>query len=132
MEILESLKAHLEEGKTARTFEGFGEDEDIDRVIGESDLLSAKKVIYAANMDEEGFTGNDTENERLKAVQAIADAEGAMVLPICAKLEEGYRRHGRRGEGDVPVRTRPARVRSGPSDQGLLRPARPDELPYRR
>ena len=76
------------EGKTARTFEGFGEDEDIDRVIGESDLLSAKKVIYAANMDEEGFTGNDTENERLKAVQAIADAEGAMVLPICAKLEE--------------------------------------------
>ena len=88
VEILESLKAHLEEGKTARTFEGFGEDEDIDRVIGESDLLSAKKVIYAANMDEEGFTGNDTENERLKAVQAIADAEGAMVLPICAKLEE--------------------------------------------
>ena len=88
MEILENLKAHLEEGKTARTFEGFGEDEDIDRVIGESDLLSAKKVIYAANMDEEGFTGNDTENERLKAVQAIADAEGAMVLPICAKLEE--------------------------------------------
>ena len=80
--------AHLEEGKTARTFEGFGEDEDIDRVIGESDLLSAKKVIYAANMDEEGFTGNDTENERLKAVQTIADAEGAMVLPICAKLEE--------------------------------------------
>lgn len=88
VEILEGLKAHLEEGKTARTFEGFGEDEDIDRVIGESDLLSAKKVIYAANMDEEGFTGNDAENERLKAVQAIADAEGAMVLPICAKLEE--------------------------------------------
>ena len=56
VEILESLKAHLEEGKTARTFEGFGEDEDIDRVIEVSDLLSAKKVIYAANMDEEGFT----------------------------------------------------------------------------
>ena len=97
VEILESLKAHLEEGKTARTFEGaLAEDEDIDRVIGESDLLSAKKVIYAANMDEEGFTGNDTENERLKAVQAIADAEGAMVLPICAKLEEDIARYGRR------------------------------------
>ena len=88
VDILEKLKAHLEEGKTARTFEGFGEDEDVDRVVNESDLLSAKKVIYAANMDEEGFTGNDKENERLKAVQAIADAEGAMVLPICAKLEE--------------------------------------------
>ena len=37
---------------------------------------------------ESKISGNDTENERLKAVQAIADAEGAMVLPICAKLEE--------------------------------------------
>ena len=45
-------------------------------------------MIYAANMDEAGFTGNDAANARLKAVPAIADAEGAMVLPICAKLEE--------------------------------------------
>ncbi|MBQ1985830.1 MAG: DUF933 domain-containing protein, partial [Clostridia bacterium] len=45
-------------------------------------------VIYAANLDEDGFTGDSTENARLEAVRAIADAEGAMVLPICAKLEE--------------------------------------------
>ena len=88
VEILEKLKAHLEEGKTARTFPGFTDDEDVQRVMKESDLLTAKKVIYAANMDEAGFTGNQTENARLAAVQAIADAEGAMVLPICAKLEE--------------------------------------------
>jgi len=86
--ILEQLKAHLEEGKTARTFAGYGEDEDCIRVIGESNLLSAKKVIYAANMDESGFTGDTRENERLQAVRSIAEAEGAMVLPICAKLEE--------------------------------------------
>ena len=88
VEILEKLKAHLEEGKTARTFLGFTDDEDVQRVMKESDLLTAKKVIYAANMDEAGFTGDQTENARLAAVQAIADAEGAMVLPICAKLEE--------------------------------------------
>lgn len=88
VEILERLKAHLEEGKTARTFPGFDDDEDVQRVLKESDLLTAKKVIYAANMDEAGFTGDQTENERLTAVKAIADAEGAMVLPICAKLEE--------------------------------------------
>ncbi|MDR3767543.1 MAG: redox-regulated ATPase YchF [Butyricicoccus sp.] len=88
VEILEKLKAHLEEGKTARTFPGFADDEDVQRVMKESDLLTAKKVIYAANMDEAGFTGDQTENARLAAVQAIADAEGAMVLPICAKLEE--------------------------------------------
>ena len=88
VEILEQLKAHLEEGKTARTFPGFADDDDVKRVLSESDLLTAKKVIYAANMDEAGFTGDQAENERLAAVQKIADAEGAMVLPICAKLEE--------------------------------------------
>lgn len=88
VEILENLKSHLEEGKTARTFPGFDDDEDVQRVLGESDLLTAKKVIYAANMDEAGFTGDQTENQRLAAVQEIANAEGAMVLPICAKLEE--------------------------------------------
>ena len=88
VDVLEQIKAHLEEGKTARTFPGFEDDEDVRRVMDESDLLSSKKVIYAANMDEAGFTGDKTENERLAAVQQIAANEGAMVLPICAKLEE--------------------------------------------
>lgn len=88
VQILEQLKAHLEEGKTARTFPGFIDDDDVRRVLGESDLLTAKKVIYAANMDEAGFTGDKAENARLSAVQKIAADEGAMVLPICAKLEE--------------------------------------------
>ena len=52
----------------------------------QGELNGTVKLVFQP--DEEGFTGNDKENERLKAVQAIADAEGAMVLPICAKLEE--------------------------------------------
>ena len=52
----------------------------------QGELNGTVKLVFQP--DEEGFTGNDAENERLKAVQAIADAEGAMVLPICAKLEE--------------------------------------------
>ena len=88
VDILERLKTHLEDGKTARTFPGLDSDEDVQRVMKESDLLTAKKVIYAANMDEAGFSGNQAENSRLAAVQQIAKAEGAMVLPICAKLEE--------------------------------------------
>lgn len=88
VEILENLKKHLEEGQTARTFDGFEDNDDVKRVIGESDFLSSKKVIYAANMDEAGFSGDEKENERLEAVKKIADAEGAMVLTICAKLEE--------------------------------------------
>lgn len=86
VEILEKLKAHLEEGKPARTFSG--EDEDTQRVVGESELLTAKPVIYAANMDESGFTGNAAESERFAAIRKIAEEEGAQVLPICAKLEQ--------------------------------------------
>ena len=52
----------------------------------QGELNGTVKLVFQP--DEEGFTGNDTEHERLQAVQAIADAEGAMVLPICAKLEE--------------------------------------------
>ena len=85
VELADKIYAHLEAGKPARTCPVTDEEKE---VLDGWFLLTTKPVIYAANMDEEGFTGNDTENERLKAVQAIADAEGAMVLPICAKLEE--------------------------------------------
>ena len=83
--VLEQLYAHLEEGKPARTFEGY---EDNAELLDTVDLLSSKPVIYAANVDEEGFTGNEVENERLAKVRAIADAEGAQVLPICAQMEQ--------------------------------------------
>lgn len=88
VEILEKLKAHLEDGKTARTFAGFADDEDVQRVLSESELLTAKPVIYAANMDEAGFTGDAAESARFEAVKSIAAEEGAQVLPICAKLEQ--------------------------------------------
>ena len=51
-EIFKALAEHLNAGKSARTFEG-GEEELA--VIASADLLSLKPIIYAANMDEEGF-----------------------------------------------------------------------------
>ena len=83
--VFERLYAHLEEGKTARTFPEFEEYKDL---ISTVDLLSSKPVIYAANVDENGFTGDEEENARLDAVRKIADEEGSMVLPICAQLEQ--------------------------------------------
>ena len=56
-------------------------------LIATSDLLSLKPIIYAANTDEEGFTHLDA-NPYYQQVKTIADAEGAQVLPICAKLEQ--------------------------------------------
>ncbi len=46
-------------------------------------LLTAKPVMYIANVDEEGFQ----DNELLDRVLALADAEGAEVVTICAKIE---------------------------------------------
>ena len=51
-------------------------------------LLSAKPVIYATNMSEEDFRNGVDKNEHYQEVKAIAEAEHAAVLPICAKIEE--------------------------------------------
>ena len=81
----ERLQAHLEEGKSARGFD-FTEDEL--SWIHDMPLLSAKPVIYAANMSEEDFRSGVDKNEHYQEVRKIAEAEHAAVLPICAKIEE--------------------------------------------
>lgn len=85
VDFLERLQAHLEEGKSARGFD-FTEDEL--NWIHDMPLLSAKPVIYAANMSEEDFRNGVDKNEHYQEVKAIAEAEHAAVLPICAKIEE--------------------------------------------
>ena len=83
-EVFERLLAHLNDGKTARSWD-CGDDE---RELMETvDLLSLKPVIYAANMDEDGVAHYE-DNPYYKAVRAIADAEGSQVLPICARTEQ--------------------------------------------
>ena len=84
VDVFKGLEEHLNNGKSARTYAC--SDEDM-ALIATSDLLSLKPVIYAANTDEEGFTHLD-DNPYYQQVKAIADAEGAQVLPICAKLEQ--------------------------------------------
>ena len=52
-----------------------------------ADLLSLKPIIYAANMDEDGFAHYE-DNAYFRSVRDLAAQEGAQVLPICAKLEQ--------------------------------------------
>ena len=68
-EVLEGLLAHLNAGKPARSYAC---EPDEMALIRESDLLSLKPVIYAANMDESG----------------VSHPEGSQVLPICARTEQ--------------------------------------------
>ena len=83
-EVLEGLLAHLNEVRSARSYKCAEEDADI---IAQSELLSLKPIIYAANMDEIGISDYEG-NAYYKQVAERAGSEGAQVLPICAKLEQ--------------------------------------------
>ena len=84
VEVFKALAEHLNAGKSARTYVCGDEEMDL---IGTCDLLSLKPVIYAANTDEEGFVNLDG-NQYYQQVKALAEKEGAQVLPICAKMEQ--------------------------------------------
>jgi hypothetical protein len=84
VDVMSRLLDWLNAGKSARGFEC---DKDEAALIAQSDLISLKPVIYAANMDEDGFA--DAENSAYyKQVKALADAEGSTVLPVCARFEQ--------------------------------------------
>lgn len=83
-DVFEAIQQHLNDGGLARTFEC---DKDDAAILDTADLLTRKPVIYAANMDEDGFV-NQEGNAYLQKVKEIADAEGAQVLPICASMEQ--------------------------------------------
>ena len=84
VDFLESLLAHLENGKSARSYD-FSEDELA--IIKDTPLLSNKPVIYAANLSEDDFKNDFEKNSQYQAVKRIAEEENSAVLPICAQIE---------------------------------------------
>lgn len=82
-EVFKKLLEHLNEGNSARSYDC---DEEEAAVIATSELLSLKPVIYAANLDEDGFASYQ-ENAYYRKVEELAAKEGAQVIPVCAKLE---------------------------------------------
>ena len=84
VELLKALLEHLSDGKPARSFSC---DEDQWATILETPLLTAKPVIYAANLCEADFSGDLDSNAHFQAVKKIAEEEKAAVFPICAQIE---------------------------------------------
>ena len=81
----ERVMATLEEGKAARSVDCTEEEA---AMLADVALLTKKPVIYAANLSEEDFTSGDLDgNPYFRKVKALAEAENAEVLPICAQLE---------------------------------------------
>jgi hypothetical protein len=80
--LLEQLIAHFTLGKPARSLmKSMSADEKA--VIKGFHLLTTKPVMYIANVAEDGFENNPL----LDVVMAIAEEEGAMVVPVCNKIE---------------------------------------------
>ena len=59
---------------------------DIAAEYPDCELLSLKPVIYAANLDEDGFSDPEGVSYYCQ-VEQRAKEQGAQVIPVCAKLE---------------------------------------------
>ena len=126
VELFKELLEHLNEGKLARTFPC---DKDDAALIATSDLLTLKKTIYAANLDEETVAAPHC-SEHYAAVCKLAEEEGSQVLPICAKLEADIAELGRSGR-KVPVYggPGPGGIGFGQADSMQLQPVGSHLLP---
>ncbi len=81
----ERLKAHLEEGKDAILFERANEDEE--KWFSEYNLLTAKPVIFAANVAEDDLADDVDTSGYVKAVREYAAQTGSEVFVISAEIE---------------------------------------------
>ena len=86
LKLLERVKAHLEDGKLAKTFEL--EDEDEELWFSGYNLLTAKPVIYAANVKEDDLADEAAGNAFVQEVRANAKEEDCEVFVICAQIEQ--------------------------------------------
>lgn len=86
VELLQKLKAFLEEGKMAKAF--VTDDEDEKTLIESYNLLTYKPVIYAANVSEDDLADDGANNEFVKEVREFAKNEHSEVFVICAQIEQ--------------------------------------------
>ena len=85
--LLEKIKAHLEEGKLAKTFTGAEDEEEESWLLGYN-LLTYKPVIYAANVAEDDLADDGGTNEGVQAVRDYAKEELSEVFVVCAQIEQ--------------------------------------------
>lgn len=85
VEFLQKVKAHLEDGKLAKTFQV--DDEDDQAILNSCNLLTIKPVIFAANVNEDELALEE-ENAYVAAVRKYADEVDAKVFVVCAQIEQ--------------------------------------------
>jgi GTP-binding protein YchF len=84
LELAQELREHLESGQPISSYP-VGDSAAYHSLVREMRFLSAKKVIYAANVDE---TGLAEETPCIKTIKDFAAHHRADFIILCAKLEE--------------------------------------------
>lgn len=79
-DLLIRVRDHLDQGAPLRSM---GLDDNDKERLRELHLITAKPVMYVANVDESGFENNP----HVDAVRELAEKEGAEVVVICAAIE---------------------------------------------
>ncbi|MGI9263204.1 MAG: redox-regulated ATPase YchF [Woeseiaceae bacterium] len=79
-DLLKRVRDHLDQGAPVRAMTL---DENDWVLLRDLHLITAKPVMYVANVDEGGFDNNP----HLDAVHSLAKTEGAEVVAICAAIE---------------------------------------------
>ncbi|MDO4267303.1 MAG: redox-regulated ATPase YchF [Eubacteriales bacterium] len=86
VEILKELKAVLEDGRLACTYEN--PDEDAMAFVNSLNLLTCKPVIFAANVSEDDLADDGASNPHVAAVREFAAKNGSEVFVISAQIEQ--------------------------------------------
>ena len=84
IDLIKRLKDNLNKGIPVRALE-FSEEEQ--EIMKDMFLLTAKPIIYIANISEEQLQNAENE-EMVKQVKEYASKEKAEVIPLCVKIEE--------------------------------------------
>ena len=84
--LLNKIKAHLEDGKLAKTFEE-ADDEEEQAWLESYNLLTYKPVIYAANVSDDDLAEDAANNDGVQAVREYAKGEQSEVFVVCAEIE---------------------------------------------
>ena len=83
-EVLERIKAALDEGKTVRSVDLSDDERDM---IKEMNFLTLKPTLFVANVSEDEVATADTDNPHVQRVKEYAKTEGAEVVTISARVE---------------------------------------------
>ena len=81
--LMQKIKSALENNQMARNL---SYDEDEEKILKNLQLLTAKPLIYVANIGEDDLGKED--NGYVKKVKEYAQKENAKVITLCAKIEE--------------------------------------------